>query len=680
VIKQLLPSAQKPAYFCILIFFNSIAVAEVITSVASITLNSGTSNGISSSAPNGRLTNDSTITMTNSSRGDGINSSGDSSVIKNNNEISIQSFGTLFGGRGGDGIDARGVESIVNNAEGASIRVGTNLLTRAGYVINLSGARSLLGNDGQISSGLGALGGININAPASSSIVRNAINGSVAHTGVNTSAISVNANNIVIDNAGSISAIGIAAHGVVNNSSEMRLINTGAILTQDSVPFIRNINQDIFGSFAVRNSGSIASLINAQGGDASESNRIALTYSGNLPTNYEVMVTDSTRYGQLFVRGRESSQMVFSINDQTDLRKGTYARVLVGVGANNLANQGGNYKGFSFQLINNESIDINSLAWDMIVTGAYTADTQQSLINTASVLQGTFTLQNTVMINGFTYDCPLFDKHGVCISAGGRNTTVQSQGINNTSGLLIASYRLDQNNSRIGAWVDQNLSVSGPGTVKLGNSMPMIGFFGVWSERPDGIGAEIKASVAYGQKDVTVTRSMVGTSEAGSGGSQLVTQGAQAIGKYGFALLPDTVVSPYAGVRYTQNNMGGYTEAATSAVTAPLTYSALNTNATTLLAGAEARYRGIPKTIILASAGVESDVRNDNDSYSATGISGLTPVNFNPNPVKTRPTATLGAYYDIVKNQRLGITGIYRQESYQAVSTTTVMATYTIGL
>jgi hypothetical protein len=107
---------------------------------------------------------------------------------------------------------------------------------------------------------------------------------------------------------------------------------------------------------------------------------------------------------------------------------------------------------------------------------------------------------------------------------------------------------------------------------------------------------------------------------------------------------------------------------------------ALNTNATTALAGAEARYRGIPKTTLFASAGVETDTNTSNGTYSATGIAGLTPVNFNPNPVKTRPTATLGAYYDIVKNQRIGITGIYRQESYQAVSTTTVMATYTIGL
>ena len=40
----------------------------------------------------------------------------------------------------------------------------------------------------------------------------------------------------------------------------------------------------------------------------------------------------------------------------------------------------------------------------------------------------------------------------------------------------------------------------------------------------------------------------------------------------------------------------------------------------------------------------------------------------------------LGAYYDVMKNQRLGITGIYRQEPYQGVSTTTVMATYTVGL
>ena len=255
-----------------------------------------------------------------------------------------------------------------------------------------------------------------------------------------------------------------------------------------------------------------------------------------------------------------------------------------------------------------------------------------------------------------------------------------ASGLNNTSGLLIAAYRPHQN-YRIGAYIDQNLSVNNAGsTVSLGNNTPVIGLFGAWNERLDGTGAEVKVSAAYGQKNTTITRQVVGTSEAGSGSSTLNSQGAQVTAKYGFAVLPQVIVSPYIGMRYTQNNMGGYTEGASSTVTTPLTYSALNTNATTALAGLGASYRFIPQATVFASAGVETDTNTANGTYSATGLAGLTPINFNANPVKTRPTATLGAYYDVEKNQRVGITGIYRQEPFQAVSTTTVMATYTIGM
>ena len=190
----------------------------------------------------------------------------------------------------------------------------------------------------------------------------------------------------------------------------------------------------------------------------------------------------------------------------------------------------------------------------------------------------------------------------------------------------------------------------------------------------------MKVSAAYGQKNTTITRTVVGTSEAGSGSSALISQGAQAVAKYGLGVANHTIISPYVGVRYTQNNMGGYTEASSASVTAPLSYAALNTNATTALAGAGASYKGIAQTTFFASAGIETDTNTNNGTYSATGVTGLTPINFNANPVKNRATATLGAYYDIEKNQRLGITGIYRQEAYQAVQTTTVLATYTVGL
>lgn len=344
----------------------------------------------------------------------------------------------------------------------------------------------------------------------------------------------------------------------------------------------------------------------------------------------------------------------------------------------------GRFSGISGNLTNVTSLNF-VLSYDafnvylMLVAG--TADTQQSLVNTSQALQNTYTLQNSVLANSFSYDCTEFGPNGICVSAGGRNTAVSAaNGLNNTSGLLIAAYRPHQQ-YRVGAYVDQNLSVNNAGsTVNLGNNTPLIGLFGAWNERLDGTGTEVKVSAAYGQKNTTVTRQVVGTSDPGLGSSQLNSQGAQVVSKYGFAVAPQVIVSPYAGIRYTQNNMGGYTEGASATVTAPLTYSGLNTNATTALAGVGASYRFTPKATLFGSTGVETDTNTANGTYSATGVNGLMPISFNTSPVKTRPTATLGATYDVEKNQRVGITGIYRQEPYQGVSTTTVMATYMVGL
>jgi hypothetical protein len=310
-------------------------------------------------------------------------------------------------------------------------------------------------------------------------------------------------------------------------------------------------------------------------------------------------------------------------------------------------------------------------------------DTQASLVNTSSALQSSLTLQNTVLVNGFTYDCSVFDRNGICISAGGRNTQVSAGSINNSSGLLIGSYRLDANNSRIGFSLDQNFSTSMPGgTIKQSNNTPMVGVFGVWQENLDTTGWQAKLSAGMGQKDTTIQRTVVGTSEPGVGSATMISQGAQAMGKYGFAVMDDVLILPYAGLRYTRNNMGGYTEATSSSVTAPLTMNKVNTNSSAALIGVEGKYKIMPDVTVLVSGGVERNMSTNYDNYIATSpsITGLTPISMNPNIVRTRPTATVGAYYDVQKNQRLGINAIYRQEMYQAVGTTTILATYTIGL
>lgn len=434
------------------------------------------------------------------------------------------------------------------------------------------------------------------------------------------------------------------------------------------------------------NQGTISTLNNLQGATS------ALRYRGVLPTNYNIIISSSSNYGKLLRNNSVSGTTTFGISalsaGSSIVSVTPYTSVISGVTAAQLGLSGTTFSSttnnYSYTLYESATANI----WDLLITGfnapptgPSTVNTQQSLVNTASTLQSTYTLQNSVLANSFAYDCTVFGAHNICVSTGGRNTAVSAaNGLNNSSALLIVAYRL-MPSVRLGAYVDQNLSVNNGGsTVNLGNNSPLIGLFGAWNERLDGTGTEVKVSAAYGKKNTTINRGLVGDSEAGTGSSQLNSQGAQVTAKYGFAMMPDVIVSPYAGLRYTQNNMNGYTEGTSGSVTAPLTYSALNTNATTVLAGVSAIYKGIPQTNLFASAGLETDTKTANGSYSATGVSGLTPVNFNSNPVRTRPTVTLGATYDVEKNQRVGVMGIYRQEAYQPTATTTVMATYTVGL
>jgi hypothetical protein len=561
---------------------------------------------------------------------------------------------------------------IVNNAGTISTGITANGIYNGGTIesITNSGTISSVNFQAIYNNNGDTIGSITNSGTISSTLTNAIYNdggtiGTITNTGtissVNWQAIDNNGGTIgSITNSGTISST--LTNAIYNSAGTIGTItNTGTISSGTSQAFYNN-------------GGTLATLNNSQGAGNSAG---ALTYGGALPTNYNIIINSPTSYGQLSGIGVTSST-AFGIYAGSVVTSKLYTGVLQGLTTSKVgATRTGTYSGLSWNLgLESGSASI----WDLTFTGGSTADTQSSLAASASALQGAYTLQNTVLVNGFTYDCPLFDTNGVCISAGGRNTSVSANSINNTSGLLIGAYRVN-GNIRVGAYVDQNLSSNTVNSIaKLDNSTPALGLFGVWSEKMDGTGAEVKVSAGYGQKNTTVTRQVVGTSEAGSGSSNLMSQGAQAIGKYGFAVMDKTIVSPYVGIRYTQNNMGGYTEGTSSAVTAPLTYSALNTSATTALAGVGASYKVIPTVTALASAGVETDLSTSNGSYSATGVSGLTPINFNPSPIRTRPTAMLGAYYDIEKNQRLGLNAIYRQEAYQGVSSTTVMATYMVGL
>jgi hypothetical protein len=427
------------------------------------------------------------------------------------------------------------------------------------------------------------------------------------------------------------------------------------------------INQGmIFSAFGVgiSNSGSINSLSNGQQ---------ALQYSGALPLAYNIIVSSPTQYGQMFVNSGTGA-MTFGIYAGSLLRKGAYSTVLSGVTPSNLNNTSGKYDGLTW-VLNNPTGNV----WDLIVTGVSIADTQASVELSAQRLRGIFNLQSTAVVNGLTYDCRLFDIKNICLSTGGRYSNNHGASGYTTSALLIGAYRLNKN-IRLGAWVDQNLSTNTTTGVNLGNSKPLFGVFGAWAESPSGEGYEVKVSAGYGDKDLTMKRDVIGTSEAGFGSTRLNSQAVSTVSSYGFKLNNDLLASPYVGVQYSRISSGGYTEAATTDVTAPLTYGRLSQENVSILAGLKLSARLDPKSALFGSVGIEQNINNKSGQYLATGVDGLTTVNFNSNLQKTRAVASAGVSYDIDKKQRVSLSGIYREEAFNPTATTTVFATYTVGL
>lgn len=600
---------------------------------------------------------------------------GSGANVTNNGNLNTSQFYYGYGiSSGANGRSQAGGSTIINN--GTIYTGGTNA---AGIYISATNASSaantisnlhdplVIGSGAIQTAGAGAAG-IRLISGATSSSVINRIN-----------------------NSGTIITTGTAAHGIQTSGVGLVSIeNTGTITTSGA------------NSFGISNAGNITSLTNSQGGSS------PLTFSGVLPTNYNVIVTDLTNYGKLDVNGGTvTGVMNFNINSGSSLAYDTtYATILNGLKINNLGNSYGTFTsgGNTYQWALVHRIGASATQTDLVIQpipqssapptlpelkealladsyllAPIDPDTQMSLTALGNTLQGLFATQTASVVNSMTYDCPVFGANNVCVSTGGRFTNVSAYPYNTTSALIIGAYRISPK-LRFGAYLDQNLAQSTPGGIaQLSNATPMVGLFGVWNQNTDGTGLEVKVSAAYANKQATLTRPAIGVSEAGAGSTGLNTQGALGVLKYGFGIGNVSVLAPYAGMRYVVGGMGSYTEAQSSTVSSPLTYNSINNYTTTAIAGLIGTHKLNERTNILASAGVEKDV-NANVGNLITSGNGDYNIVMNNNFRTLRPTASLGIFYDLSARERLGLTGIYRQEAYQAITSSTVLATYTVGL
>jgi hypothetical protein len=308
-------------------------------------------------------------------------------------------------------------------------------------------------------------------------------------------------------------------------------------------------------------------------------------------------------------------------------------------------------------------------------------NTQSSMQYQASQLRSAFNTQTVAANFALNYDCNVFDAKGMCISAGGRYTTIDNPGINNLAAVVTLGYKVNSN-IRIGAYLDQNINISNPTGINISNNTPLMGAYAVWNKEQNGLGYQVRLANTYQDKDVTSTRTVFDTSEAGSGKSSLTSQSYLAELSYAFQYEDKTLVRPYAGLRYTHLKQDGYTEeTVTGSVDNPLIFASLKDRSATALIGVKINRNLTDKATLTAQLGLEQDLYHKVDNYSATDLNGsdLTAVAFNSNIKRTRPVASLGAFYDVTKTQRASATINYQQTPFQSTGSATAYFNYMIG-
>ncbi len=493
------------------------------------------------------------------------------------------------------------------------------------------------------------------------SLVNNYPSGSYIHEIVNYSSQTVDHEAIVnyglidsILNTGTLTG----NFGIVNDTGATRITsitNTGTL---------RGTTADIW------NKVSIGELNNLQGFSSSD----PLTYKGNLPTNYNIIINSVSDFGKIAFTA-PSGTTTFGIYTGSTVAAGTYASVLTGLTSINLVIRSGSYSGFNWTLLNS-----SGTTWDLAfsLAGPLAADTQASLTTQARRLRSTFnsTMASGNFANMNTYDCNLFDKNNMCISAGGRYTNIDNPSSNNSAAVVVLGYKVSPN-IRIGGFLDQSFNNNMPTGINVSNKNPMMGGFVVWNKNSDGLGYQVKLANAYQDKDVTSTRDAFGeTGEAGKGKTNLNTQSYVGELSYAFNYQDSTIVRPYFALRYTNIKQDAYTE---TGVSTPLSYAKLGDRSTTALMGVKLNHALTPRTNLTASLGLEQDINHKTDQLTASGVADLTSENFNNNIKRTRPVASAGAYYAVAKNQRLSGEVYYQQLPFQSTGSATAYFNYMIG-
>lgn len=286
----------------------------------------------------------------------------------------------------------------------------------------------------------------------------------------------------------------------------------------------------------------------------------------------------------------------------------------------------------------------------------------------------------TATTNALEYDCAVFDSNNVCVSVGARYGQLGSDN-NEFTGLLTAAYRATDE-IRVGAFADYRFAGTTPDGLRLRNNTPIFGGFVVYEENRDTSGLRLRASIAYQEAQLRVTRSELTNTEPGQGTGTLGSLGFGAEASYGFRDTNGWVFAPYAGLRRIETSRGRYTETTSDAVEFPLSYDRFGQYVTSGITGVRVRGPLADGLTFVAGAGIEYDLNSRLNAYSGTStVPGLVSfsVTTDEDARRLRAVGSVGLRYDVAANQQLMLDAGVRETPYSDKPNITTMVRYAMG-
>jgi hypothetical protein len=259
-------------------------------------------------------------------------------------------------------------------------------------------------------------------------------------------------------------------------------------------------------------------------------------------------------------------------------------------------------------------------------------------------------------------DCASFGELGGCVSVNYGASKVGTGDLNSAGVTAVKSLGA---NWRVGVFGSQQLNDAQTSNIKYTSDTPAIGALVGWSESADNIGLGVTVSAVQGTGNYTI-----GTDKTGVSGQAIQTKLS-----YSTPISLDTTVTPYAGIRYSEFKVNGYTE---NGPLFPLTYSPVKQTATDLLAGVTVAHRITDSLTGTLNAGVVQNLAYNAGKSTATSDMGTYSA---PLQGSHYTSAALGAglSYEVAKNQRIGVNAGWQQKSLTNASITSYGASYTVG-